>query len=454
MPGLPKEVPVSDLLLDQRNARFDSEQPNQQATLLKLAADPEINVVEIAADIVEQRSTDPTMLLAVVPSQDNTGRYIVLEGNRRVAALKGLENPSLLTPALSAKEQRRLLKLSEEFASHPISTILCRPFEDESEARHWITLRHTGRNKGRGLLEWGSEGKDRYTARHGQKSPAGQVLDFVREQGTLSDGARESKVGILTNIKRLIGTPEVRERLGIDIIEGKVLSHFPPAEIARSLSRLAEDLLSKDVKVKDIYHRDDRIKYANSLPSSDLPRNSTRLSAPIELSGASVADRKTKRKAKKPTRSKSNIRRTVIPSDLNLDISEPRISDIRIELSELIAEKRPNACAVLLRVFVELSVDHYLDTESVMSEQKRHNTNLAQRMKAVADDLFTKAKIDKALKRAAYKVADSKTGILAASVFNMNQYIHNKYVRPKESELTLAWDELQPLIVRIWPEII
>lgn len=108
-----------------------------------------------------------------------------------------------------------------------------------------------------------------------------------------------------------------------------------------------------------------------------------------------------------------------------------------------------NACSVLLRVFLELSVDHYLMQNNLMTEAERRSNNLAKRIKRVSADLLAKNKINAQLETAIQKVADSQF-IVAASTVTFNQYVHNQYVLPKPTELRVAWDELQPFMEALW----
>lgn len=251
------EIALSDLIVDVHNARLREEQPNEQAALLAVASQSRRHLLNIATDIVEH-GLDPLAVVAVIPTDDQQKRYFVLEGNRRVVALKALETPSTVSSVLSTTEQRRLNNLADRFRQHPINTVRCALFGSEEELEHWITLRHTGQNEGIGLVEWGAEEKDRYTARHGNPSSAGQIIDFVMKQGGLSKQAQESSRGIITSLTRLINTPRVREVLGIEIIEGHVSSPYPGDEVAKSLTRVVEDLKTGEINVNDIRHQQQR----------------------------------------------------------------------------------------------------------------------------------------------------------------------------------------------------
>ncbi len=445
------EVAISDLLLDQENARLGQPQPSQQDVYTELARQQGRRLVQLADDIVK-KGLDPTTLIAVVPTGDRRKRYRVVEGNRRVLALKALETPSIVSHALGSSDQQKLTRLSHRYLEKPFESIQCVLFEDEDESRHWIELRHTGANDGAGLVTWDANEQDRFRQRHtGSRKPAGQILDFVEQQGNLSEQARQGSKPVLTNLERLFDSPAARRALGIDIVNGQVVSNYPLAEVAKSLSYVVDDFKCGRANVHDVYLAADRDKYIASIPKRALPQGKP-LPAPVKLQD--LAAGRTTPAALKPRRratQRRSERTAVIPSSCSLNIALPRINKIYNELLTLSAETYPNACAVLLRVFLELSIDHSLDTFKVMAEAQRRNQPLAARLKSLARYLKQKGSISEQLEKAVIAIADRSTGPLAASTTTMNQYVHNPHVHPTSSELRAAWDQLQPLIEAIWP---
>jgi hypothetical protein len=181
------EISPAVLLVDVRNARLKDAQPGQQAAILALARQQGPKLLELARSIAGGR-LDPLSPLAVVANDNNPGEYVVLEGNRRLVTMKALETPALVAPAFDAKGQRELQRLSQQYAANPISLVRCAVFDTEDEAVEWIFLRHDGQSGGKGLVQWGSDEKDRFRARHGtqDRSPAGQIIDFVEKERSLS----------------------------------------------------------------------------------------------------------------------------------------------------------------------------------------------------------------------------------------------------------------------------
>ena len=446
------EIPLADLLLDVQNPRLVESQQTQQEAARELAAQQGDGLLRLAQDIVEH-GTDPMTLVAVVPTTDRHKRYRVVEGNRRILALRALESPSLVASAFTPGRNKKLASLAKRYAANPVERVACVLFASEDEARHWVELRHTGQNLGAGLVEWGAEEKDRFQARHsGQRNRAGQVLDFVETHGSLSQRARTSNVGVLTNLDRLL-TPYVRQKLGLELQDGRLISRYPIEQLAPALTRIVDDLKTQKIVVRDIYRSADAKNYIDSLPKHLFPTKSKALKESVLLDDLTASRVKPSPIKKKPTKSTSPVRprTTVVPDTSALNVTPPRINSIYVELAGLNAERYPNACSVLLRVFLELSVDHHIEQRRLMTDAQLRSTPLVKRLKKVVADLRTRTKISDRLASAMESYADGKMTIVAATVPTFNQYVHNQYVYPKATDLYTTWDALAPFLSKLWP---
>lgn len=444
------DIPIADLLLDAENPRYRDIAKNQQAAATALAEKHPNQIVKLAADIVEN-GLDPTTLPVVVATADKRKkRYRMLEGNRRLLAIKALETPTLISGVLASAASKRLTDLSRRFAAAPITEMKCVLFDKEDEAEHWVWNRHTGENEGAGLVTWGADEKERYKARRtGKLKPTGQVIEFVERIGKLTNAAQSSGQKINTNVERMIETTYVRERLGIDVIEGDVVSWYPADEVAKGLTRIVEDLLTQKKSVGDLYYAKQRKAYLDTFSRNYLPKKSSMLKQPVILSDFTVGKKKPRKVsgAKKPA--KKPKPRTTVAND-GLNITPPRINAVYNELLNLNAEASPNACAVLLRVFVELSIDHMLEDKKLMSEHKIGAEPLKVRMKAVAKHLKGTGAISNKLQSAVNAIADGQS-VLAPGIPTFHQYVHNKYTFPKTADLYTSWDELTPFLRAVWP---
>lgn len=451
MPRL-SPIPVSELLLDQKNARLGEAQDSQQATIHALAEQQGRRLVKLAESIVTN-GLDPAQLFSVVATTDKKRGYVVLEGNRRTLALKALETPTIVQSALSAGEFKKLLALSDRFAQNPIEQVDCVLYDNNEESRaiDFVMSRHGGAQEGVGLVEWDSDEKDRFRARHGAggvRAYSGQVIDFIND----IDGPSDSKARIATTLQRILKSKSVQAKLGLGAVDGELVSQYPISEVAKGLRKIVDDLRSQRIRVPDVYHESDRETYINKFAPDDLPDPSTKLDAPARLADLPKGQTTTVTPKPKQPRSKTKPkppRTSVAASDAKINPTPARLNSIYNELVTMNADQFPNAGSVLFRVFAELSVDDYIVRHSLMTEEDRRKHPLAKRMKTVNDHLLDAGDIPKQLHTAVEHVANSKHG-LAAGVSTLNQYVHNGYSFPKPSELRMSWDELQPFLEAIW----
>jgi hypothetical protein len=134
-------ISVADLMIDEANPRLGQPNVGQREAQRELARLQQTKILKLAEDIIRY-GVNPSDLPIVMPFDQR--RYVVLEGNRRLVALRSLENPDSMVGALTAAVLNAMRKLSISYQQNPIESINCLVVKDREEARHWIELRHTG----------------------------------------------------------------------------------------------------------------------------------------------------------------------------------------------------------------------------------------------------------------------------------------------------------------------
>lgn len=265
-----KEIQISQLLLDTQNPRYE-ELAGQDAALKEMLDKQKEKLVRLAGDIVDN-GPSPSDLPIVLPEADEKHElYVVLEGNRRVAAIKVLADPLLIKLASDPAIRDKFKTLSISYNEAPIESMNCVVFESRKDASHWIELRHRGENQGVGIVQWDAQATDRFRETlTGKVSPEKQVLEFVKQAGGLRPAAEK---GIdkfpLSSLRRLVGDPDVRERLGLVKMDGKVHSLLTKGEVSKGLRRVVSDLAEQIITVTDIKQKHNRANYIDSIPDSE-----------------------------------------------------------------------------------------------------------------------------------------------------------------------------------------
>lgn len=439
MPEIISVKPVN-LQADSNNPRVPEDGLGQREVLLAIAKTADGEIAALARDIVQYQSLDPSSLPIVIDAKE-PGRYTVLEGNRRLTALRALENPSMFEGAFSASVLDEIRKISTVYRSSPIHTINCCLMPNRASADHWLDLRHTGKNRGAGLVGWGPHEKARFTARTKQKTETHtRLLDFLEEGGHLKKTERQ-RVPVAA-FARLVRTRSVREKLGFSTDKGGPLKFNNEKSAVSGLLHIAHDLASGKVKTGHIYDLEQRNQYAAQLPISGSPAK-----------GGSVTPSSSQPStgAKSPFRLTERERDKLIPQDWRANILDSRMKKIAQELRTLSLTDYPNSVAVLFRVFIEMSADHFLLTKMNRkdAEIRALGYSLKRKLTDITDHLVTSGTITKS-DAAPVRSACQNDSFLAQTIVSMNEYVHNFKMNPTPTNLLTAWKSFDNFITVLW----
>ena len=435
-------LPPAVLVVDAVNPRLPQPNLGQREVLQAIAQHqqqgPNSKLLALARDIV-LHGLNPAELSIVMEFHDDPNRFVVLEGNRRLAAIRALENPEFLVDAVPASIVTAFRKLSKQYQEAPVYDIPCVQVVSRDESQHWIELRHAGELEGAGLVRWGAQERERFTARSAVVEPALRALDYLEDNGYLTAG--EKAIVPIASWRRLIRSPDVRAKIGIETPGGQLKILAKEKDVANALTHIAKDLASGNTVTHDIYNQGDRLRYAQGLPKNIVVTPILKSGQGVDI-GTDVPDSKPKqpRTRERPPRMK------LVPSDCVLDVTDTRIHNIEKELRRLGLNEYTNAVSVLFRVFVELSADSYIDRASLNTPV---NAKLSVKLRDVVNELASQSKLSlqqaKPVRRAL-----QKDSFLAPSIILMNEYIHNQYMFPTPVDLRASWDSMQPFITAIW----
>jgi len=441
-----KMIPLTNLSVNIENPRFEMA-GNQREAIYVMIDEQGEKLVTLAKDIVEIGLINPSELTIVTPHEKEEGNYNVLEGNRRVIALKVLSNPDVIDTN-QKWFSKKIRKLSEEFQKRPITEIQCVVFSKQEDAYRWIKLKHTGENEGVGTVRWDAQQTARFNERvEGVSKIALQALDFLRnDDSTEEELKKKLKYVPSTSLERLLQDTAVQNALGISISNGRLQTNLEESEVAKGLRKIVKDLVGGTIKVKDIYTKEDRKEYIQTFHSSELPDKKNKLKISWDLASP---QQRHKTPSKKPS-PLSTERHPIIPKDCVLKIKDNRINKIYSELKSLNSDHYVNAAAVLIRVFIELSVDAFIDKHKL--PKVNENSELRQKVEAVANYFESQKNIMDKHQLKPIRVAVGNVNSIL-SIHTFNAYIHNRYFSPIANDLKTTWDNIQLFVVKIWENI-
>lgn len=477
-------LPLNLLKLDQENVRFGNDiAQNQREAIELMMSDPDdARKILRLAEHIAVNGLDPSELQLVTP--DAEAGFIVLEGNRRLTALKLLQRPDLCPNDKLVKD---FVTARSSIVGEFPEEVECSVVSSRQEGDKWLELKHTGQNSGVGRVNWDSDIRDERRARQtGIESIGRQIRNLVADHKALFSAEAVSGVSKIpvTTLTRLFSSTPAQETFQLRV-EDKILKPNMDMElIVPSLEFAIDMFISSGYNVNDIRSDDDRKVFVARIPLEITPLH---LQAAAKAAGkTSGKDRGTsphaeptpdepstpksgdtagqdssgKDDTKGKTRAKPSARARKYLLPWSLAIDDGRINEIYRELRHILeVERCPNAVAVTFRVFLELTCDHYTKLHLATSDQVlRHDTraplktgnadNLSIKIQAISQHLLNAGKLNKGQSKAVSRRASHQNTVGSADHFNL--FVHDAGSRPIPSELKDIADEYRPFLEAIW----
>lgn len=500
-----KTININDLMLDVKNSRFN-ENADSQREAIKIMIDSQgAKIIKLARDIAEN-GIDPSERLIVINNDDDDKGFIVKEGNRRITALKLLENPSLSQNKTLESTFERILKLRKI----KVLEVDCVVYDNEGY-NHWINLKHTGQNDGAGRVGWTTPEQLRFMARNGKASFANQLYSFVDFfSKDFADVINEKSRIRITNLDRLAGDPNFRKVMNLNGVEGILFCSQPLDRFISQFKTVLNSMIRTDdsgkteFTVNRIRSKDDRNNYISELQLTSFSpalteewslleplkqssiikndgyniegehvrlggRNADDLLSNVSSNEVQEAveqeeqrvDGNSSESAKKANSRDIKVspppginRNHVVPIGVSLKFGteHKRCHRIFSELKRMTHDDFQNSIAVMLRVFIELTLNTYMDVNGLIYLDKKNPSRtpgLHDKVVIVSNDLFEK-KIMSGSKKTAIQ-SYSKQATNANS--SLQQYVHNANLIPSKEFVNTEWDNFQALIECVWSRV-
>jgi len=436
---------VSDLHLDGTNPRHDPVSGEREAIEALLAKEG-AKITALAYHIAT-KGLSPIDLPLVV--EEPAGVFVVVEGNRRLAALKLLADPSLTARADYAK---RFGLLKKKMTS-PIFEVSCYVVATRDDAKPWQEIRHSGEQDGRGVVRWDAEATARFfgigkTGKH--VADAITLIDELRKvypkNAALQTDLDTIRGKRLTTLGRILGDPDVRDRFGL-VLKPTVVSHYTSADLEALFSRMAADVASGTITVSAVFKKKDRTDYLTNIGAvlPDPARRKARATAlaPITKSApapapvataptpAPMPTAPTPALAPAPTTARPAPQRLF--EGVTLNKLGGRIPGVLDELLRLDPDRFPNASAALMRLVLELAVLTVFDKNTwpkttATTGKNPRDLSLAEMVRECLGKLDPGGKD---LRYQPIRVGLSDPNSIVA-VRTLNAWLHNPYFRPTD----------------------
>ena len=404
------------------------------------------------------------------------GRRVVVEGNRRLAALKALHDPELL----DGSHQRLVDRLRSQTSLDSLLSVPVTIAPSRRDTDQLVAARHIGtpilpwrpENRASFILDKLDEGYDNDRLHEELGFTLGDI-QAARQTRAITDMARSlplkedirakldaPRASVFTTIERVFNSEVGRRALHVkpDLDHG-IVGQTTRSEFVKGFSRLVEDLVLRRETSRTLNNSGQITAYFEErVPEKFrvVKRRGTFVPGDV-ITGKKTARKdpgqESEKSADRPTRRESL---TVLPKNLKASYTESeRIIDLTKELKRLKRKDFPNSGAVVLRVFFELVVFDYLTragklegiTKTIEKKLKGKLPLGRPTLSQLSPELTKMAKeglkreeaieVEKALRRdraAPFTLAD------------LNSFIHGENSLPTERDIRQFWLRIEPLI--------
>ncbi len=463
-----KRLSVTSLHLDAKNPRLGRETSARAPREIIQYLFEHDKAMEVAQSIAYRGYFPNEPLLAI----EENGRNVVVEGNRRLAALKALREPGLLEGQLERQVERLARRISgiEGIARVPVTIAPSRRATDRQIA---------GRHIGSPVLAWQLENRASFIL---EKLEEGYDNDDLRDDlgFTLADIQQARQTRAIAEMARSLDLPEeVKAKLDspraklfttlervFDSSVGRDYLKVEPdpdhglrgtttkGEFIRGFAKLVTDVALGKQSSRTLNKSEDIKTYFDSWHQEDRPASKRGSFIPSDIiQGKSIASPSRKSELGPSPKNPKQESKTVLPRDLKIRFGNDRLVDIRRELTKLKRSDFPNAGAVLLRVFFELSVIHYLERSGklqgiikrIEEKEKRKLPFDVPTMKQLVPEITRIAK--EHLSAAEARRVEKAVRPDAAAPFTISElhgFVHSPDL-PSERDILQFWLRTEPL---------
>lgn len=233
-----KLIKIDRLLVNNENPRHEKAVSEKDAIEKLLNTVGKSRMLNLAEDIAKNGLLESQMPI-VCREKD---RYLVMDGNRRISAIKILTSPDEIS-LLSKSDLKRIAEIKEKYQIP--ESILCLVTSKDS-AFKMISKIHSGEDEGRGFRPWGSPEKARFRESQGNTK---EVTDLLLKY-TESYYPEISLTEILpiTSINRVLNKA-IRDRLGLDKTEERTFTKERISAVIELLKIVAKHCKDNEIIV-------------------------------------------------------------------------------------------------------------------------------------------------------------------------------------------------------------
>lgn len=247
--GVHSEVNVDQINNYIENPRHDIGN-SQMDTLKKLFEATGVQyMLNLAKDVLENGflgCMQPTLVYV-----EELDKYIVYEGNRRIACLKLLLYPEMFS-FLNSASINKIKKMVSDKNLEDMKDVFCY-ITDEEEAFFIMERVHSGEDQGRGTKKWSPREKENFKVRRNHSKNMSYLIDIYTKK--YFDGYDITTLLPFTTIQRIFNNKEVKKALCLDIENEQTFTKDKMQKVIELSKWIMEEADQKNIAATRLFNR-------------------------------------------------------------------------------------------------------------------------------------------------------------------------------------------------------
>ncbi len=447
-----KTFDLTALDLWRENPRLLYSQKDEQACISKLMEDKRFSV------LLEDIATNGLGITPIVVTPVDT-RWVVMDGNRRVAAMKLLDDIGLCPSELSGVA-KSIENLSRRHKKKLSSKVDCYVSEDEDAIAKHLMVTHNGQQGGLGQVPWNSLLQAIFSKNNNVRSTSAaayRLLELAQTYGyqinedypitTLGRFPIKSfcqQIGITypTSLNKSLEVKSKKQNAVDALLE--FVSDVGEKRI--SVSTSSDKPSAREKEYRDKY-LEDLVSKHSSKPNTEKSGGKRGESDTEKLTDGKDSNEKP---TPKPTPKPTYTRKKFIPAKrfTTVPINYTKEYNIFADMAKLKSEECPVACIVMLRVFFEATLKKTIETIGGIWRA----SDLAKNTEFLAYRLFELNAINKPLRDKVVKISGKEQTLSNAffSVKTIQAMLHSEHFHPDKKSVNHFWDDLDQFLSTCW----
>lgn len=451
------EYSINDIFLDPENIRQQITDTAQDAILQDLFSN------EDAFELVKSFSKHGLFPdeFPIVIRENN--KLIVIEGNRRLAALKALDNPDRV-PLFKAKIKTvinpKIQKIRAVIAPNRETALV------HIANKHTINLRKNWAPLRQAYFYKSQLDNGKTVEQLRELYPEHDITLFIRrlamhhiaksivyDDDAVTLKVHDERTFPITNLERMYDDAYIQKSLGITFNNGLVEIYSNKEDFLRAYKKIVTDVAIGEIDSRKYNKDTQRKEYIDQLIKEIKPE-------PIHIPEPNKKEEKkvlTIKAFKEQKINKSELKQKVksakkqkglIPSYVPFRLENSSLQELYDELKRIEVKAFPNATHDLLRSFLECTLVHYL--KEVTNEYSKvkvkggSEPTLDNMLYFISEDTNCTSITDKAMKKTIVQMRTNYTKPYSLARMNMTNHDENWATTEKDARVT--WGNMEKLM--------